>query len=160
MLSRLKYYVICLRKNLGHSISVWRISAVVSQAIRSCAHFLDPTGLWSSSERCGTISCHALYSLQFTPIYSVFLCAHLMLYGCAVSPTVCNVSSLADALKALSERLKGPFNIQDVVGPIEVKISDAIMNFQDASATIPDKVRLIQSCDVTRLLPEKRLVSS
>ena len=76
---RLKYCVICVRKNLGHSISVWRISAVVSQAIRSCAHFLDPTGLWSSSKRCDNIMSCTI----FTKIYAYLrgACSHLVLYG-------------------------------------------------------------------------------
>ena len=40
----------------------------------------------------------------------------------------------------LAERLEGPFNIEAVVDPIDVKISDAIMNFQEAAETITSKV--------------------
>ena len=54
---------------------------------------------------------------------------------------VCDCVVLPDALKALAERLKGPFNIQEVVGPIEIRISEGIMNFQDAAGDITDKVR-------------------
>lgn len=46
-----------------------------------------------------------------------------------------------DALMKLAERLEGPFNIETVVDPIDVKISDAIMNFQESSDTITSKVR-------------------
>ena len=45
-----------------------------------------------------------------------------------------------DALMKLADRLEGPFNIESVVGPIDVKISDAIMNFQENSETVLSKV--------------------
>lgn len=40
----------------------------------------------------------------------------------------------------LAEKLEGPFNIETVVDPIDVKISDAIMNFQENSETVSTKV--------------------
>ncbi len=40
----------------------------------------------------------------------------------------------------LAERLEGPFNIESVVDPIDVKISDAIMNFQENSEAVTTKV--------------------
>ncbi|XP_070537696.1 glypican-6-like [Ptychodera flava] len=40
----------------------------------------------------------------------------------------------------LAERLEGPFNIESVIDPIDVKISDAIMNFQDGSVAVSEKV--------------------
>jgi len=48
-----------------------------------------------------------------------------------------------DALVRLSLRLKGPFNIETVVVPIDVKISDAIMIFQENAETITDKVAVM-----------------
>ena len=45
------------------------------------------------------------------------------------------------ALMKLAEKLEGPFNIEMVVDPIDVKISDAIMNFQENSETVSTKVR-------------------
>ena len=41
----------------------------------------------------------------------------------------------------LAEKLEGPFNIEMVVDPIDVKISDAIMNFQESSETVSTKVK-------------------
>ena len=41
-------------------------------------------------------------------------------------------SILTDNLIAVGERLIGPFNIEAVVEPIDIKISDAIMNFQNS----------------------------
>ena len=40
----------------------------------------------------------------------------------------------------VADRLEGPFNIEAVVDPIDVKISDAIMNFQENSESVSDKV--------------------
>ena len=40
----------------------------------------------------------------------------------------------------LAERLEGPFNIESVIEPIDVKISEAIMNFQENSDTVSSKV--------------------
>ena len=47
---------------------------------------------------------------------------------------------MVDELMRLAMRLKGPFNIENVVVPIDVKISDAIMTFQENAETITDKV--------------------
>ena len=33
---------------------------------------------------------------------------------------------------SLSERLAGPFNVEMTIEPISIKISDAIMNFQES----------------------------
>jgi len=40
----------------------------------------------------------------------------------------------------LAERLEGPVNIEHVVEPIEEKLSDAIVNFQENSVAISSKV--------------------
>ena len=34
---------------------------------------------------------------------------------------------------SLSERLAGPFNVEMTIEPISIKISDAIMNFQESA---------------------------
>ena len=47
---------------------------------------------------------------------------------------------LTDEMLRLATRLKGPFNIERVVLPIDVKISDAIMNFQQNAQSIIHKV--------------------
>lgn len=38
------------------------------------------------------------------------------------------------------DRLLNPFNIQKVVEPIDIKISEAIMNFQEDGAQVSEKV--------------------
>ena len=40
----------------------------------------------------------------------------------------------------VAERLEGPFTIESVMDPIDVKISDAIMNMQDNSVQVSQKV--------------------
>lgn len=45
-----------------------------------------------------------------------------------------------DALLKLLERLEGPFNIEAVLEPIDVKISEAIMTFQENGQEISSKV--------------------
>ena len=46
----------------------------------------------------------------------------------------------SDAMVDVGERLENPFNIENVVQPVNYKISDAIMNFQEAGHKISTKV--------------------
>ena len=50
------------------------------------------------------------------------------------------VDMCIDELLKVAERLQGPFNAEDVIMPINVKISDAIMNFQESADTVIRKV--------------------
>jgi len=59
------------------------------------------------------------------------MCTYVSVYVC-----VC----VSDELLRLVTRLTGPFNIEHVVVPIDVKISDAIMTFQENAESITDKV--------------------
>merc|ERR1719431_2128698 len=54
-----------------------------------------------------------------------------------------------DSLIAVGERLIGPFNIEAVVEPIDIKISDAIMNFQESGYEVTQKV--FQDCGQPRM---------
>ena len=51
--------------------------------------------------------------------------------------------------------MKGPFDIEEVVDPIGVKISDAIMNFQRSGFEVSEKVK--QECGTPRI--QKREVT-
>ncbi len=44
---------------------------------------------------------------------------------------------------SLAERLEGPFNFESVMDPIDVKISEAIMNMQENSMQVSQKVSVI-----------------
>ncbi|XP_014661996.1 PREDICTED: glypican-6-like [Priapulus caudatus] len=57
-------------------------------------------------------------------------------------------------LQKLGLRLKGPFNIESVVEPINVKISDAIMNFQETGMQVSHKV--FSGCGQPRMQRTKR----
>lgn len=45
-----------------------------------------------------------------------------------------------DAMLLVADRLEGPFNIETVMEPIDVKISEAIMTMQDNSMQVSEKV--------------------
>ena len=62
--------------------------------------------------------------------------------------------SFSEHLQILSDRLLGPFDIEAVVVPIGLKISDAIMNFQNSGYEVTAKV--FQDCGTPRL--QKRQV--
>lgn len=52
-----------------------------------------------------------------------------------------STTRVLDAMLMVAERLEGPFNIESVMDPIDVKISDAIMNMQENSVQVSQKVR-------------------
>ena len=47
-----------------------------------------------------------------------------------------NKTCFSDALRSMVYRLEGPYNIEAVLDPIDVKISEAIMMLQDNKADI------------------------
>ncbi|XP_077589080.1 glypican-4 [Stigmatopora nigra] len=49
-------------------------------------------------------------------------------------------NNFLDAMLGLAERLEGPFNFESVMDPIDVKISEAIMNMQENSMQVSQKV--------------------
>ncbi|MEQ2243654.1 hypothetical protein ILYODFUR_009051 [Ilyodon furcidens] len=53
-------------------------------------------------------------------------------------------NNFLDAMLGLAERLEGPFNFESVMDPIDVKISEAIMNMQENSMQVSQKV--FQGC--------------
>ncbi|XP_044538626.1 glypican-4 [Gracilinanus agilis] len=55
---------------------------------------------------------------------------------------------LLDAMLMVAERLEGPFNIESVMDPIDVKISDAIMNMQENSVQVSQKA--FQGCGLPK----------
>lgn len=58
---------------------------------------------------------------------------------------------LTDAMLLVADRLEGPFNIESVMDPIDVKISEAIMNMQENSMQVSAKVP-------NTLLPQNALI--
>lgn len=58
-------------------------------------------------------------------------------------------NSYITELMKVADRLEGPFNIESVVDPIDVKISDGIMNFQENGGTVTERV--FQGCGQPQL---------
>uniref|UniRef100_A0A9L0JC27 Glypican 6 n=1 Tax=Equus asinus TaxID=9793 RepID=A0A9L0JC27_EQUAS len=72
----------------------------------------------------------------------------------AFSPT----GNWQDAMLLVAERLEGPFNIESVMDPIDVKISEAIMNMQENSMQVSAKV--FQGCGQPKPAPALRSARS
>lgn len=47
---------------------------------------------------------------------------------------------VADAMLLVADRLQGPFNIEAVIEPVDIKISEAIMAMQENSMQVSAKV--------------------
>lgn len=47
---------------------------------------------------------------------------------------------MTDAMLLVADRLEGPFNIEAVIDPVDIKISEAIMTMQDNSMQVSAKV--------------------
>ncbi|XP_032827764.2 glypican-6-like isoform X1 [Petromyzon marinus] len=62
--------------------------------------------------------------------------------GCLANQADLNVewNNFIDAMQLVADRLEGPFNIEAVVDPIDVKISEAIMNMQENAVQITTQV--------------------
>ncbi|XP_017275286.1 glypican-4 [Kryptolebias marmoratus] len=63
-------------------------------------------------------------------------------------------NNFLDAMLNLAERLEGPFNFESVMEPIDVKISDAIMNMQENSMQVSQKV--FQGCGTPKTIAALR----
>lgn len=59
---------------------------------------------------------------------------------CLISLSWCVLCVVTDAMLLVADRLEGPVNIEAVIEPIDIKISDAIMIMQDNSMVVSAKV--------------------
>ncbi|KAG7278070.1 hypothetical protein CRUP_029015 [Coryphaenoides rupestris] len=57
-------------------------------------------------------------------------------------------NNFIDAMLSVADRLEGPFNFESVMDPIDVKISEAIMNMQENSMEVSQKI--FQGCGQPR----------
>uniref|UniRef100_A0A803JXV1 Glypican 4 n=1 Tax=Xenopus tropicalis TaxID=8364 RepID=A0A803JXV1_XENTR len=80
--------------------------------------------------------------------------------GCLANPGDLDTewNNFIDAMLLVAERLEGPFNIETVMDPIDVKISDAIMNMQENSMQVSQKV--FQGCGQPKPLSQGRQARS
>ncbi|CAH1133609.1 unnamed protein product [Ceutorhynchus assimilis] len=49
--------------------------------------------------------------------------------------------NFVDAIEKVADRLIGPYNVDSVVEPLNIKISEAIMNFQEIGADVSQKIQ-------------------
>ncbi|XP_075043353.1 glypican-4 [Mixophyes fleayi] len=80
--------------------------------------------------------------------------------GCLANPGDLDAewNNFIESMLMVAERLEGPFNIETVMDPIDVKISDAIMNMQENSMQVSEKV--FQGCGQPKPLPPGRVARS
>lgn len=83
-----------------------------------------------------------------------------VLGGCLANPGDLDIdwNNFIDSMLMVAERLEGPFNIETVMDPIDVKISEAIMNMQENSNQVSQKV--FQGCGQPKPLPPTRVSRS
>ncbi|XP_058798349.1 glypican-4 [Phymastichus coffea] len=69
------------------------------------------------------------------------MCENVM-KGCLIQHTALDTewNHFVDAVDKVADRLLGPFNIEMLVRPINLKISEAIMNFQESSSDVSQRV--------------------
>lgn len=99
--------------------------------------------------------CQGLVTVK--PCYNY--CSNIM-RGCLANQGDLDIewNNFIDAMLMVAERLEGPFNIESVMDPIDVKISDAIMNMQENSVQVSQKV--FQGCGPPKPLPAGRISRS
>lgn len=80
--------------------------------------------------------------------------------GCLANPGDLDIdwNNFIDSMLMVAERLEGPFNIETVMDPIDVKISEAIMNMQENGNQVSQKV--FQGCGQPKPLPPTRVSRS
>ncbi|KAJ8012692.1 hypothetical protein DPEC_G00045530 [Dallia pectoralis] len=85
--------------------------------------------------------CHAMPSVKPCNNY----CLNVM-KGCLANQADLDPewNQYVDAMLLVAQRLEGPFNIESVMEPIDVKISEGIMNMQDNSVQV--SYRVFQGC--------------
>ncbi|CAL1544757.1 unnamed protein product [Lymnaea stagnalis] len=76
--------------------------------------------------------------------------------GCLAYQADLNVpwNEYIESLNKVAQRLEGPFNFETVMDPIDVKISEAIMNFQENANVVSTKI--FTGCGTPRLARKRR----
>merc|ERR1712218_303400 len=58
----------------------------------------------------------------------------------------------------MADRLTGPFNVEMIIHPLDISISDAIMNFQESGLKVTQRV--FEKCGTPRLVTRSAASSS
>ncbi|GLH04475.1 Division abnormally delayed protein [Gryllus bimaculatus] len=126
--------------------------SIASDAVTNMAKIPpSPECLRALTKMSGCPTCTGLVEVKACNNY----CINVM-KGCLTYHTQLNNewNAFVDALDQLVERLKGPFNIEIVVNPINIKISEAIMNFQESGTEVSHRV--FQGCGKPKLGRRRR----
>lgn len=115
----------------------------VARDVVSKVSVVNPTAQCTEALLKMTYCSHCRGLVSVKPCYNY--CSNIM-RGCLADQGELDSewNNFIDAMLMVAERLEGPFNIESVMDPIDVKISDAIMNMQDNSVQVSQKV--FQGC--------------
>lgn len=115
----------------------------VARDVVSKVSVVNPTAQCTEALLKMTYCSHCRGLVSVKPCYNY--CSNIM-RGCLANQGELDSewNNFIDAMLMVAERLEGPFNIESVMDPIDVKISDAIMNMQDNSVQVSQKV--FQGC--------------
>lgn len=115
----------------------------VARDVVSKVSVVNPTAQCTEALLKMTYCSHCRGLVSVKPCYNY--CSNIM-RGCLadLGELDSEWNNFIDAMLMVAERLEGPFNIESVMDPIDVKISDAIMNMQDNSVQVSQKV--FQGC--------------
>ncbi|CAH6780013.1 Gpc4 [Phodopus roborovskii] len=129
----------------------------VARDVVSKVSVVNPTAQCTQALLKMTYCSHCRGLVTAKPCYNY--CSNIM-RGCLANQGDLDFewNNFIDAMLMVAERLEGPFNIESVMDPIDVKISDAIMNMQDNSVQVSQKV--FQGCGPPKPLPAGRISRS
>lgn len=67
---------------------------------------------------------------------NIYVCVYIF----SISELTCVRCVVTGAMLLVADRLEGPFNIEAVIEPVDIKISEAIITMQDNSMQVSAKV--------------------
>lgn len=117
-----------------------------SQSLNVAADVLKNMQNLRSSPECAAAltrmtACPSCSGIPGNVLACVDMCANVM-KGCLAQHAALDVdwNHFVEVVDKVADRLLGPFNIEMVVEPIDIKISEAIMNFQENGADVSQRV--------------------
>ncbi|XP_046427540.1 glypican-4 [Neodiprion fabricii] len=117
-----------------------------SQSLNVAADVLKNMQTLRSSPECAAAltrmtACPSCSGIPGNVLACTNMCSNVM-KGCLAQHAALDVdwNHFVEAVDKVAERLLGPFNIEVVVEPIDIKISEAIMNFQESGADVSQRV--------------------
>ncbi|XP_024882733.1 glypican-6 [Temnothorax curvispinosus] len=117
-----------------------------SQALTVAANVLKNMQSLKPSADCAAAltrmtACPACSGISDNVLACSYMCTNTM-KGCLAQHAALDTdwNQFVEAVDKIADRLLGPFNIEVLVRPINLKISEAIMNFQESSSDVSQRV--------------------